>query len=166
MTYLKNDGFKSVIACFSAYGFLWACLLVPSFFTFGKIHFVLPVLYAWALRFPQRLPWLVLLVGGAFQDILLELPWGAHGAFYSVFLYTVISQRPSLYNRSFILRWTAFGVILTLTQGGLIVFLSLIGKQGLLTETFVYNILIPWLSFPLLSQITHTYLLGLLKHYV
>lgn len=151
-----------LLAFFMSYrghALLWSCLLIPSFLTCGKIYFVFPVLFLWALMVPHKLPWLALLIGGVIQDTLLELPWGCHGIVYSLFLSIVLSQRPTLHNRSFLLRWTIFGIILSFCQSVMFAILHYNGQLSDLLEPCLYGIVIPWFSFPLLIQTTQNALM-------
>jgi cell shape-determining protein MreD len=143
---------SSFIFIYRIHGYLWLALLVPSFLSFGKIHFVYSVLFLWALICPQNLPILSLICGGAVQDILLKYPLGSHSLVYGFFLLGVISQKPYIHKRSFILRWTAFGLFLLICEGGRIFCLQKTHNLLEVMEGLFYTVLIPWVSFPLIVE--------------
>ena len=165
MTIMEKPLKTSLIMQFCMLCFLWGCLIIPSFLTYGKIHFVLPVIYLWVLALPQRLPVLSLLTGGVIQDILLDFIPGTHSLFYSLFMGIVFSQRPLLYKCSFIFKWTIFGCITFII--GCIFFLLLYHHSTIYSflEITFYHTLIPWLLFPIFSHTLSKYLTALATHH-
>lgn len=162
---LRRKLFLTLIVPYRAHTYLWLSLVLPSFLTLGKIHFVFPVIFVWALLSPYHLPWISLLLGGLIQDILLEYPLGCHSLMYSVFLCLVLSQKQSIHKRSFTLRWTVLGIFILVCEGGKLLFLSKQLHMPDIIEALFYSFLIPWFSFPLFIEKIQGALLGFIKRH-
>jgi cell shape-determining protein MreD len=142
------------------YLYLVIGVLFPSFLTYGKAHFAFPLLFFWSLCAPNRLPCVSIIVMSLVQDILLDYYLGSHGIIYAVFMGILLYQRFFLYKRSFYLKWTVFSILLLVME---IVKLFFFTRSG---SYFFYSLLIPIVSFPLMSERVQLSLISMLRNHV
>jgi len=118
----------------------------------AKPNILVMSLYFWLVYHPSFVTFVFLALAVVFLDALMGVPIGISGIMYALLSAFMIFQRRYLINRSFIVLWVIFGIVLTL-------FVCL---QSLVLMAFHYTIkmdkiflqiMMSFLFYPLVSMI-------------